>query len=79
MPAYLNERGLRILAALDAVAARLHAKPVHVALAWLLQQPAVTAPIASATNPEQLDDLITATRLELDAEARRALDAASAA
>ncbi len=78
MPDYLNERGRRILGALDAVAARLHAKPVHVALAWLMQRPAITAPIASATNLEQLDDLIKATRLELDADARQALDAASA-
>jgi aryl-alcohol dehydrogenase-like predicted oxidoreductase len=78
MHAYLDARGERILAALDAVAARLRAKPAHVALAWLMQQPAVTAPIASATNLEQLKDLIAATRLRLDAEATQALDGASA-
>jgi aryl-alcohol dehydrogenase-like predicted oxidoreductase len=78
MHAYLNKRGLGILAALDAVAARLEAKPAHVALAWLMERPAVTAAIASATNLAQLADLFAATRLKLDADARKALDAASA-
>src|SRR6516165_1878911 len=45
MPTYLNARGLRILAALDDVSARLQAKPALVALAWLMQRPAITAPI----------------------------------
>jgi aryl-alcohol dehydrogenase-like predicted oxidoreductase len=79
MPAYLNARGLRILAALDDVSARLRAKPAQVALAWLMERPAITAPIASASNPAQLEDLFAATRLELDDEARKTLDAASAA
>jgi aryl-alcohol dehydrogenase-like predicted oxidoreductase len=78
MHAYLNARGLRILAALDAVAARLKAKPAHVALAWLMERPAVTAPIASASNLDQLHDLIAATRLRLDGQARQELDRASA-
>jgi aryl-alcohol dehydrogenase-like predicted oxidoreductase len=79
MPSYLNARGLRILQALDDVSARLQAKPAQVALAWLMEQPAITAPIASASNPGQLEDLFAATRLKLDDEARKALDAASAA
>ena len=79
MQKYLNPRGLRIVAALDEVAQRVEAKPAHVALAWLIGRPGVTAPIASATSLAQLRELIAATRLELDAEALRALDAASAA
>jgi aryl-alcohol dehydrogenase-like predicted oxidoreductase len=76
--AYLNERGFRILAALDAIAARLGAKPAEVALAWLIGQPGVTAPIASATSLNQLDSLIKAASLELDDDDRRVLDQASA-
>jgi aryl-alcohol dehydrogenase-like predicted oxidoreductase len=75
---YLNPRGYRILAALDAVAARYGATPAQVALAWLMARPAVTAPIASATSRAQLDELIGATRLTLDQASIDALDAASA-
>ena len=75
---YLNDRGLRILAALDAVAARLGATPAQVALAWLIQQPTITAPIASATNLEQLVDITAAARLVLDEAALSMLDDASA-
>jgi aryl-alcohol dehydrogenase-like predicted oxidoreductase len=75
---YLNERGLRILKALDDVSARLKAKPAHVAIAWLAARPAVTAPIASATSMAQLEDLIAGIRLKLDADAIKALDTASA-
>ena len=75
---YLNERGLRVLAALDAVAQRLNATPAQVALAWQIARPSITAPIASATSMAQLDDLIAAARLTLDAEAIRSIDAASA-
>jgi aryl-alcohol dehydrogenase-like predicted oxidoreductase len=75
---YLNERGLRILAALDQVAARYGATPARVALAWLMGRPAVTAPLASATSLEQLGELVAATRLELDAEAVEVLDRGSA-
>lgn len=76
---YLNERGLRVLAALDQVAARYGATPAQVALAWQLAKPGITAPIASATTQEQLADLVKAASLTLDAEAVAALDAASAA
>ena len=75
---YLNDRGFRILAALDEVAGRYSSTPTRVAIAWLLTRPVVTAPIASATSLEQLDDLIEATRLELDDAAIGLLDAASA-
>ena len=78
MSMYLNPRGLRILAALDRVAADKHATPAAVALAWLIDRPGLTAPIASATSVEQLGGLIAATRLRLDADAVRALDQASA-
>jgi len=78
MSKYLNPRGLRILAALDRVAADKHATPAAVALAWLIDRPGLTAPIASATSFEQLGELIAATRLRLDADAVRALDQASA-
>lgn len=74
---YLNDRGLKILAALDEVAARYSSTPARVAIAWLLAQPIVSAPIASATKVEQLDDLIEATRLELDRPAIELLNQAS--
>ncbi|MFO7288263.1 MAG: aldo/keto reductase [Gammaproteobacteria bacterium] len=76
---FLNPRGLRILGALDAVAARHDAKPAEVAIAWLIAQPGVTAPIASATSLEQLESLVRATRLDLTREDLDELDKASAA
>ena len=78
MHKFLNPRGLRILAALDAVAGRYGATPAQIALAWLMARPGVTAPIASATSVAQLDALLAATRVVLDDDARRALDDASA-
>ena len=75
---YLNERGLRILAALDEVARRHAVTPGQVAIAWQMRQPGITAPIASATSLEQLQDLVKAAQLTLDAPAMAALDAASA-
>jgi aryl-alcohol dehydrogenase-like predicted oxidoreductase len=75
---YLNPRGLKILAALDAVGKR-HAVPIgQVALAWQMARPAITAPIASATSIKQLDELVAAASLKLDAESIDELDAASA-
>jgi aryl-alcohol dehydrogenase-like predicted oxidoreductase len=79
MKKYLNDRGRRILEALDEVSSRLSSKPSQVALAWLMARPSITAPIASATSLEQLEDLVAATRLKLDAAAIRQLDDASAA
>jgi aryl-alcohol dehydrogenase-like predicted oxidoreductase len=72
----LNDRGRRILAALDQVALELHATPAQVALAWLLGH-GVTAPIASATKVEQLDELLQGATLELSHEAVKVLDEAS--
>ena len=74
---YLHLRGHAILAALDAVSARTGATPAQVAIAWLMTRPAVTAPIASATNVAQLDDIMGATRVVLDDEALRELDRAT--
>lgn len=73
---YFNDRGFRVLAAVDAVAADLNATPAQVALAWLMARPGVTAPIASATTPAQLDELVGAARLTLDAAAVAKLNAA---
>jgi aryl-alcohol dehydrogenase-like predicted oxidoreductase len=78
MEKHHNPRGLRILGALDAVAERCRATPAQVALAWLIARPGVTAPIASATSLAQLTELVAATRLELDADALRTLEQASA-
>jgi aryl-alcohol dehydrogenase-like predicted oxidoreductase len=75
---YLDARGLRILAALDAVSARLGARMGEVAVAWVMAQPGITAPIASATTIAQVDSLIAAAALVLDRDALGALDAASA-
>jgi aryl-alcohol dehydrogenase-like predicted oxidoreductase len=75
---YLDDRGQRILIALDEVARKHNRVPAAIALAWLLAQPAVTAPIASATNLEQLQTLIDAVTIELDQEAIDKLNAASA-
>lgn len=75
---YLNERGFRILKALDEVAAKYHSTPARVAIAWLIARPGITAPIASATSLEQLNDLVEATKLALDDAAIEQLNNASA-
>jgi aryl-alcohol dehydrogenase-like predicted oxidoreductase len=75
---YLGERGLRILAALDKVARQHGLTPVKIALAWLIAQPSITAPIASATSLEQLQELIEATAVELDESSMDLLKEASA-
>jgi len=75
---YLNERGFRILNALDAVAKLSNATPARVSLAWLLARPSITAPIVSATNPRQLEDLIAAVELKLDPASIEMLNQASA-
>ncbi len=63
---YINAHGLRVLRAVDDVAERHDASPAQVALAWLMARPGVTAPIASATSTEQLEELIGAIDLDLD-------------
>jgi aryl-alcohol dehydrogenase-like predicted oxidoreductase len=75
---YLNERGLRILAALDDVGRRYSASPASVALAWQIARPSITAPIASATSVGQLNELVAATKLHLDQAAIEQLNIASA-
>jgi len=72
----LNERGFRILKALDTVAAEVHATPAQISLAWLVAR-GVTAPIASATTLDQFQELLGATSLKLSPEAVRLLDDAS--
>jgi aryl-alcohol dehydrogenase-like predicted oxidoreductase len=74
---YLTDRGQRILAALDDVSRRYRSTPGQVALAWLMTRPAITAPIASATNLDQFRDLVSATRMQLDEGAIAELDRAS--
>lgn len=76
---YLNARGLRILAALDEAARRYRTTPAAVALAWLMTRPAITAPIASATGPAQVHDLVAAAELRLDPAVLDLLDEASTA
>jgi aryl-alcohol dehydrogenase-like predicted oxidoreductase len=75
---YLDERGFRILAALDEVAAKLHSTPGKVAIAWLIARPSITAPIASATSVEQLKELVDAANLQLDPDSIETLNEASA-
>ena len=75
---YLDDRGVRALAALDPVAAARETTVAAVALAWLLARPAVVAPIASARTPAQLAELLPAVTLRLTDEEVRRLDAASA-
>jgi aryl-alcohol dehydrogenase-like predicted oxidoreductase len=75
---YLDDRGFRILEALDQVAESHQTVPAQVALAWLMARPSITAPIASATSLEQLKDLTEATRLELSAPDIELLNQASA-
>lgn len=78
MKNYLNERGIRILKALDEVAEQYNTTPASVSLAWLMVRPSITAPIASATKLEQLEDLVIAAGLRLDQAAIKKLDEASA-
>ena len=68
MERYLNPKGFRILAALDAVGKANDTTPAEVSLAWLVAQPGVTAPIASATSVEQLKSLAKGVRLKLSDE-----------
>ncbi len=74
---YLNERGLGILTALDEVAKKHNTAVTSVAIAWLLTRNSVTAPIASATNTDQLNALIKATELKLDDQSIALLNNAS--
>lgn len=73
---YLDARGLRILQALDEVSARERVTQAQVALAWLLAQPSVAAPIVSATSVAQLEEILGAARLTLSASDLDVLDSA---
>ena len=75
---YLNTRGLAVLEALDTIAKEYKSTAASVALAWLMAQPGITAPIASATSEKHLDDLVAATELKLDRAAIERLSTASA-
>jgi aryl-alcohol dehydrogenase-like predicted oxidoreductase len=74
---YLNERGFRILDALDKVAKEYNSTPATVAVAWVIARPGITAPIASATNVKQLNDITKAVELNLSKDAINLLTAAS--
>jgi aryl-alcohol dehydrogenase-like predicted oxidoreductase len=76
--AYFNDRGFAALDALDEVAGAHRASVAAVALAWLLAKPTVLAPIASATSPAQLAELLACTQLSLSAHELELLDAAGA-
>ena len=76
MKKFINERGMKILDALDEVAKRYGATPAQVSLAWLMARPGVTAPIASATNLDQLREILSGAAIRLDEQAIQALDAA---
>ncbi len=75
---YFNERGQKILAALKQVSEETGAQQASIALAWLLAQPTITAPIASATSTQQLDALFAAVDLKLTEAQLKALTDASA-
>lgn len=70
---YLDAKGERILAALDRVAKANSSTPAEVSLAWLVAQPGVTAPIASATSVEQVKSLANGVRLKLGEDDLKAL------
>lgn len=74
---YLNDRGYRILAVLDKVSKDHDATPAQVALAWLLAQPAIAAPLVSATSVSQWNELLPAIELKLGGNALDALRTAS--
>jgi aryl-alcohol dehydrogenase-like predicted oxidoreductase len=71
---YLNPRGFAILDAVDKVAAKHNVKPAEIALAWLIAQPGVTAPIASATKIAHIESFVTAVSLTLSSEDIAALN-----
>src|SRR5262249_25022083 len=74
---YLDDRGVAVLGALDVVPGRRRAAVATVALAWLIAQPTVAAAVVSARTTDQLQDLLAAATLELDAVDLEMVDAAS--
>ncbi|WP_437193036.1 aldo/keto reductase [Planctomicrobium sp. SH527] len=77
-PKYLNDRGFKILNALDEVAMHHQTVPAVIALAWLIQRKSVTAPIVSATSVEQLSEIVKSAAITLTADEVSLLDQASA-
>jgi len=75
---YLTERGFKILSALDEIASEYNSNPATISLAWIIANPAVTAPIASATTLDQLKQLTEAATIQLDEVALEKLTDASA-
>lgn len=75
---YLNERGTKILNALDKISEKHNATPARIAIAWVLNKPGITSPIVSATSEKQMNELILATQLNLSIEDMSYLDDASA-
>jgi aryl-alcohol dehydrogenase-like predicted oxidoreductase len=75
---FMNERGWRILAAVEQVAQRHNATPTQIALAWILQRPAIVSPIIGANSPEQLHDILGALSVTLSEDDVRTLDEVSA-
>ena len=75
---YFDERGMKILKALEEVERQTGAKQASISLAWLLAQPTVTAPIVSATSTKQLESLFAAVDLKLSAQQVELLTDASA-
>ncbi len=71
---YYNDRGWKILAALDDTAEKYDATPVQIALAWLMARPSITAPISSATSAEQMKELTHSANINLDKETLEYLD-----
>ena len=75
---YMTERGFRILSALDEIANQHRVTSATISLAWLMARPGITSPIASATTINQLNELVNATEISLDASSIELLDQASA-
>jgi aryl-alcohol dehydrogenase-like predicted oxidoreductase len=75
---YLNDWGFGVVAALEQIAKEHSSTPARIALAWLIAQPGITSPIASATNDKHLQDLVEATKLKLDPAAIEKLNTVSA-
>lgn len=75
---YLNERGTRILKALDKISEKHNATPARIAIAWVMNKPGITSPIVSATSETQMNELVLATQLNLSSEDMQYLDQESA-
>jgi|ERR1051326_5000063 aryl-alcohol dehydrogenase-like predicted oxidoreductase len=75
---YMNDRGFKVLAAVEKVAQKVGATPAQVALSWMVHRPGITAPIASATSVAQLKEIVGAVELTLDPAATAELETASA-